>query len=402
MYTEILENFFYNFGIIVKVENILIGSVVETYELKLISTALISKIVKLQDNLTMELGMPIRIIAPIPNKQTIGIEIPLEHRQIIDFESYVSHLEDYNIINDNVFNDNLNFILGEDPYGNLRIENLINFPHLLIAGTTGSGKSNLINSIICSLLISKYSSSRIRFILIDPKRVELTCYNKLVQLWKPIVTESHEALQVLKLAIVEMEVRYKEMAEDGFKEVNKVWRKQTLQERIVIIVDELADLMLSPQAKEIEICLQRIAQLGRAAGLHLIIATQRPTVNVITGKIKTNLTTRISLKMVQEIDSRTILNCKGAETLLGKGDMLFQSSKLERLHGAFISEQTIARIVIAARKNIESIKQYVFKNDRIRHTKENLKKEFQLSNEEYDNLDIQDTINTCNIINGFK
>ena len=359
MYSDDIVNFFKKFNVDVETVSIMNGSVVDTYELKLNSNTLISKIKSLEENLTLELGMPIRIVAPIPNKKTIGIEVPTSIRKIIPFEKYIPEL-----LNSKMY---LPFILGEDVYGNPIIEDIATFPHLLIAGTTGSGKSNLINSIITSLLIVKEFNA-VKFVLIDPKRVELSAYEGLFNLdicgMPEVIKSSSHALRALHCVIKEMEERYKILENEGIKNMMEYARCGSSENPpIVIIIDELADLMLSEESIQIEVALQKIAQLGRAASIHLIVATQRPTVNIITGKIKTNLTTRISLKMAQSVDSKTILNCKGAEKLLGKGDMIFQKTLAVRYHGVLITDEFIAHVITKIKKSYEHLRQKIYIRD---------------------------------------
>ena len=317
----------------------------------------VSKITKLTDDLALLLGArAIRILAPIPGKTTIGIEVPNKNPYQISFRDMIKSLQKNEM--------QLPIALGMDVHNHVMIEDLQAMPHLLVSGTTGSGKSVFINIAINSLLF-KRSPKHLRLLMIDPKMIELTPYNKIPHLLHPVVTDLTEAKNLLCWAEKEMDLRYKKFADlhtrniISFNETIKKNTKKTMQRRvgnnikwdwvempyIVVIIDELADLMIT-QGRLVETPITRIAQKARACGIHLIIATQRPSTDIVTGLIKTNFPTRIAFKVSSSIDSRTILDTSGAEKLLGKGDMLFlqQGGHIDRLQGCFLSETDIRKI----------------------------------------------------------
>lgn len=364
MNSRILEKKLADFGVEGKVVEIKPGPVITMYELEPASGVKINKITSLADDLALALRAPsIRIVAPIPGKSVIGIEIPNNEREpvhlkdVLDTESFLSS------------NYRLPIALGEDIVGTPVITDLVKMPHLLIAGTTGSGKSVSLNAMICSILF-KSRPDEVKFLMIDPKRLELSAYEGIPHLLHPVVMDPKKASHVLKWAVEEMEKRYQIIVELGVKNIenyNKLIEKRgkeqctpplheeghNQQKRfqklpyIVIVIDELADLMMVAP-RNVEESLTRLAQMARAAGIHLIIATQRPSVDVITGVIKANFPTRISFQVSSKVDSRTIIDQLGAEHLLGSGDMLFLppgTSKLTRIHGAYVSEREIERIV---------------------------------------------------------
>jgi S-DNA-T family DNA segregation ATPase FtsK/SpoIIIE len=301
-------------------------------------------------------GQKIRIEAPIPGKAAIGIELPNPEKQTVYFK---------HILMADTFKKSksrLAMIIGQNISGVPYVTDITKMPHLLIAGQTGSGKSVCINSLICSLLMTR-TPEELRLILVDPKKVELAIYEGIPHLLSPVVTESKEAVKALYWATQEMDRRYRLLSKiEGTRNLDSFntriaagkYKEGILTEDeakplpfIVIIVDELADLMITA-SKDVETLIQRIAQLGRAAGVHLIVATQRPSVDIITGPIKANLTSRISFRTIQSTDSRTILGHVGAEKLLGTGDMLFLRNgapDIERYHGAFLSEEDVEAIV---------------------------------------------------------
>lgn len=351
-----LEKTLMNFGVEGKVVNISPGPVVTRYEIELAPGVKISKVVSLQDDLSMAVGgKKIRIEAPIPGKAAVGIELPNEDMQIVNFKS---------ILESDVFQKSkakLPVIIGRSISGVPYVTDITKMPHLLIAGQTGAGKSVGINSFICSMLMNK-KPDELRLILIDPKKVEMSYYEHIPHLLAPVVTESKEAVKALQWGVMEMTRRYRLLAKVHARNIdsfNKKIAENTIKENliseldnkrlpfIVIVVDELADLMLTA-SKDVEGLIQRIAQLARAVGIHLIVATQRPSVDIITGPIKANLTSRIAFRTIQSTDSRTILGTIGAEKLLGKGDMLFLRNgapDIERFHGSFISEEDVEIIV---------------------------------------------------------
>ena len=392
-----LEKKLSDFGVEGKVMEVKPGPVITMYELEPAPGVKINKITNLADDLALALRAPsIRIIAPIPGKGAIGIEIPNQERDPVRLRDVLDH----SAFKDSAFR--LPIALGEDIVGAPVIADLIRMPHLLIAGTTGSGKSVSLNAMICSILF-KASPDDVKFIMIDPKRLELSGYEGIPHLLHPVVINPKKASLVLRWAVEEMERRYRIIAEVGVKSIegyNKLGsgyppgpetslaangaeirknhvnikdeelspaagnqttaaalqgKTESLPGRlpyIIIIIDELADLMMVAQ-RNVEESLTRLAQMARAAGIHLILATQRPSVDVITGIIKANFPTRISFQVSSKVDSRTILDQMGAEKLLGAGDMLFVppgSSRLVRIHGAYVSDTEIERIVDFVKK----------------------------------------------------
>jgi DNA segregation ATPase FtsK/SpoIIIE-like protein len=351
-----LEKTLLNFGVEGKVVNVAPGPVVTRYEIELAPGIKISRVVSLHDDLSMAVGgKKIRIEAPIPGKAAVGIELPNDDRQMVYFK-HIMLSETFRKTKNK-----LPFIIGKNVSGIPYVSDIRKMPHLLIAGQTGSGKSVCINTIICSLLMTR-KPDELRLILIDPKKVELSYYEGIPHLISPVVTESKEAVGALQWAVGEMMRRYKMLGKVFARDIDSFNKK--VEEKsiaggviseadnkplpfIVIIVDELADLMMTA-SREVEGLIQRIAQLARAVGIHLIVATQRPSVDIITGPIKANLTSRIGFRTIQSNDSRTILGHVGAEKLLGNGDMLFLRSgapDIERYQGAFISEQDVEMIV---------------------------------------------------------
>lgn len=360
---NIIKRTLKNFNIDVEMDEVSIGPSVTRYALKPAEGVRISKIVGLQNNLELALAAsPIRIEAPIPGKSLVGIEVPNQQKAMVGLASLLSSPE---------YTDSpkpLLVALGRDITGKVQFANVAKMPHGLIAGTTGSGKSVTIHAIVTSLLF-RNSPEQLRFIMVDPKRVELTLYNDIPHLLTPVITDAKKAILSLKWAIKEMERRYDILqtekvrdigsyhdniykpAKDAFmKKGSPEEEKDQLPEPmpyIVVVMDELSDLMQA-YPRELEACIVRLAQMSRAIGIHLIIATQRPSVNVITGLIKANIPSRIALNVASQIDSRTILDQVGAEKLLGQGDMLFLSGELSkpiRLQSAFISEEELKNVV---------------------------------------------------------
>ena len=322
------------------------GPVVTTFEFKPAPHVKVSKILTLQDDLAMALkAKTIRIQAPIPGKDVVGIEIPNKHIETI-------YLRD--IIESELFQKSsspLTLALGKDIVGNPFLTDLKKLPHLLIAGTTGSGKSVGINAMILSLLY-KNSPDNLKLIMIDPKMLEFSIFNDIPHLLTPVITEPKKAIIALANTVAEMEKRYKIMSKTRTKNIegyNEKAKKEGLDTfpYIVVVIDELADLMMT-SGKEVEFYIARLAQMARASGIHLIVATQRPSVDVVTGLIKANLPSRISFKVGQKIDSKIILDTMGAESLLGRGDMLFTPpgvTGLIRLHAPYTTESDIEKIV---------------------------------------------------------
>ena len=337
--TEFLEKILMDFGVEGKIKRISYGPVVTLNEFEPASGIKVSKIVNLADDIARNTSSVSTRVATIPGKNTVGIEIPNLKR-----ENVLLH----EIISSERFNKKeikLPIALGKNISGHPIIGDLTAMPHLLIAGTTGSGKSVCINTIILSLLY-KYPPEKCNLILIDPKMLELSAYEGIPHLLCPVITESKKATAALGWAVKEMESRYKLMTSVGVKNIDGYNSKnQKHMPYIVVIVDEMSDLMLI-SGKEIENYIQRLSQMARAAGIHIIMATQRPSVDVITGTIKANFPTRISFQVSSKIDSRTILGEQGAEQLLGKGDMLFMSAanRITRIHGPYVSEPEIEKV----------------------------------------------------------
>ena len=380
MAARMLEKKLLDFGVEGDVVEVKPGPVVTMYEFAPAPGVKVNKISNLQDDLAMALqAVSIRIVAPIPGRGVVGIEIPNRDREIV-------YLKD--IIDSVAFRETkgkLPMALGKDIFGQVIVSDLAKMPHLLVAGSTGSGKSVSINTIILSLLY-RATPDDVRLIMVDPKMLELSIYEGIPHLLLPVVTNPKKASLALAWAVREMERRYQLMADKGVRNLDGYNRKLAKEAKdaenlppepepvedfldaemeppvfvepeqelehghlpyIVVIVDELADLMMVA-GREIEESIARLAQMARAAGIHLILATQRPSVDVITGLIKANFPTRISFKVFSRTDSRTILDSMGAETLLGMGDMLFLPpgvGYLQRIHGAFVSELEVQRVV---------------------------------------------------------
>ncbi len=343
--SKIIEETMANFGISAKVEQVNSGPAVTCYELVPAANVKLSKIVGLADNLAFSLASSdIRIEAPIPGKTAVGIEIPNRVKSMVTLEEVIASKEFRE------YDSDLPLVLGKDTEGSVVISSIDDMPHLLVAGATGSGKSVCINSIIISLLY-KTSPEDLRMILIDPKIVELGVYNAIPHMLIPVVTNPKKAATTLAWAVEEMERRYKTFAENYVKDIKSYNEKMApfgeKMSKIVIIIDELADLMMVA-SNEVEDYIARLAQMARAAGMHLILATQRPSVDVITGVIKANIPSRISFAVTSQVDSRTILDSSGAEKLLGKGDMLFYPSsypKPKRIQGCFVSQKEVDRVI---------------------------------------------------------
>lgn len=338
-----LEEVLSSFGISAKVVNATQGPTVTRYEIEPAQGVKVSRIVNLTDDIALNLAAQhIRMEAPIPGKSAIGIEVPNTKTEAV-------HLRD--VLDCSDFKDARGGIpvgLGKDIAGKPVITDLAKMPHLLVAGTTGSGKSVCVNTLISSILFSR-KPEEVKLLLIDPKMVELSVYNGIPHLMAPVVTDMKKAAAVLRWAVREMEARYKAFAASGKRDIksyNEAHPKSAMP-LIVLIIDELADLMMTAP-DDIEESISRLAQMARAAGIHMVLATQRPSVNVITGSIKANVPSRISFAVGSQIDSRTILDMAGAEKLLGKGDMLFSpigANKPIRVQGAFISDDEVEHLV---------------------------------------------------------
>ena len=347
---NIIKRTLESFGIPVEMSEINVGPKVTRYTLKPAEGVKLSKIVALNPDLALALAAhPIRIEAPIPGKSLVGIEVPNKAAAIVRLGSLMVYPEF-------AASGQLGFVLGRDVTGNLILADIAKMPHLLLAGATGSGKSVALHSLIVSLLY-KNSPEMLRFVMIDPKRVELSIYNGIPHLITPVVTEGKKAVNVFRWAIGEMERRYGTLESSGNRDIksyNAAHKEEPIA-NIVIVIDELADLMAA-YGREIESSIVRLAQMARATGIHLVVATQRPSVEVITGLIKANITSRMALQVASQVDSRTILDNAGAEKLLGGGDMLFISAELSkprRIQGAYISEEEIGAVAEFIRKNNE-------------------------------------------------
>ncbi len=336
-----------DFGVSGRVVQVLPGPVVTMYEFEPASGIKVSRIVNLADDLALGMkALSVRIVAPVPGKSVVGIEIPNPHREPVLLREILASSAFQQATS------RLVLALGKDILGTPTVTDLAQIPHLLIAGATGSGKSVGLNSMICSILLNT-TPEEVKFIMIDPKMLELSVYDGIPHLIAPVVTHPKKAAAALRWAVDEMERRYRVLAEHGVRGIegyNQAHPAQPLP-YIVVVIDELADLMLVAR-REVEDSLTRLAQMARAAGIHLLVATQRPSVDVLTGIIKANFPARISFQVSSRTDSRTILDAIGAERLLGKGDMLFLppgTSKLLRIHGAYVAEAEIKRLVDALR-----------------------------------------------------
>lgn len=342
-----LEETLASFGVEAKVIQVAKGPSVTRFELQPNAGVKVSKIVNLADDIALNLAASgVRIEAPIPGKAAVGIEVPNKELTPVFLREVIESQEFSNT------HGNLIFGLGKDIAGNCVVSDLSKMPHVLIAGATGSGKSVCINTLIISILY-KYNPEQVKLLMIDPKVVELSVYNGIPHLLIPVVTDPKKAAGALNWAVNEMTRRYKLFADNGVRNIegyNELFDKGTIEAKlpfVIIVVDELADMMMVCP-NDVEDYIGRLAQMARAAGMHLVIATQRPSVDVITGVIKANIPSRISFAVSSQIDSRTILDTAGAEKLLGRGDMLFYpvgEAKPVRIQGAFISEEEVERVV---------------------------------------------------------
>jgi len=347
--SELLAHKLQDFDIQGRVTQVYPGPVVTMFEYEPAPGVKVSKIVNLSDDLALAMKAgSVRIVAPLPGKAAVGIEVPNNSREIVYFRQILESPE-YR-----AHKSKLKVPLGKDIFGASVVSALDKMPHLLVAGATGSGKSVTINSIILALLFNA-QPNEIKLVLVDPKMLELSLYNEIPHLLTPVVTQPKRAAETLRALVAEMERRYRMLAEKSSKNVDSYNKGVPEAERmpyIVVIIDELADLMMTVQ-REVEDSIMRLAQMARAAGIHLIVATQRPSVDVITGLIKANLPARISFQVSSKTDSRTILDANGAENLLGMGDMLFLppgTAQLMRVHGCFVSEAEIKRVVEFVKK----------------------------------------------------
>jgi S-DNA-T family DNA segregation ATPase FtsK/SpoIIIE len=341
----ILEQKLKDFGVLGKVREIRPGPVVTLFEFEPAPGIKINKIANLSDDLALAMSaLSVRIIAPIPGKSVVGIELPNENRESVVLSELLTSVRFAESASP------LTFAMGKDSSGKPYISDLTKMPHLLIAGTTGSGKSVAVNAMICSV-VYKSSPQEVKFVMIDPKMVELSIYEGIPHLAAPVVVDVRKAANVLKNVVAEMESRYSLLAEMKVRNIDSYNQKSKSEgypkmPYLVVVVDEFADLMMVA-GKEVEQSIIRIAQMARAVGIHLILATQRPSVNVITGIIKANMPARLSFKVSSKIDSRTVIDCNGAELLLGRGDSLFippGTSETVRVHGCFVSDDEVGRI----------------------------------------------------------
>jgi DNA segregation ATPase FtsK/SpoIIIE, S-DNA-T family len=360
--SELLSRKLLDFDIQGRVTQVYPGPVVTMFEFEPAPGVKVSRIVGLSDDLALSMkAASVRIVAPLPGKAAVGIEVPNNTRETVYFRQILEAPEYQST------KSRLKIPLGKDIFGASVVTSIDKMPHLLVAGATGSGKSVAINSIILALLYNA-RPNEIKLAMVDPKMLELSVYEGIPHLISPVVTQPKKAAETLRAIVAEMDRRYRQLAEKGNKNIESYNKGVPEAERlpyIVVIIDELADLMMTV-AREVEDSIMRLAQMARAAGIHLIVATQRPSVDVITGLIKANLPSRISFQVSSKTDSRTILDANGAENLLGMGDMLFQppgSAHLMRVHGCFVSEAEIKRVVEFVKKqgkpNYELLQQRV-------------------------------------------
>ncbi len=341
---RILEETLEDFGISVKVTDIEQGPVITRYELEPAPGVKLNRIVALGDDIALAMkAQSVRIVAPIPGKARVGVEVPNSHSSMVYLKELLSCSEFQNA------ESKLELALGKDIAGHPVITDLGDMPHFLIAGTTGSGKTVCVNSLILSMLY-RCSPADLRMVMVDPKMVELAPYNGLPHLLCPVVTDAKKASAALGWVVNEMEERYQLLAKESSRNIDAYNQKVEDKEKIpyiVVVIDEMADLMMIAR-DQIESAITRLAQLSRAVGIHLIMATQRPSVDVITGVIKANFPARVSFKVASKVDSRTVLDTNGADKLLGKGDMLFMKpgeAKLTRAQGSLVSDEEIERVV---------------------------------------------------------
>ena len=367
--SAIIKKTLENFGLGVEMSEINIGPTVTQYSLKPAEGIKLSKITALSNNLSLALAShPIRIEAPIPGKSLVGIEMPNKQRCQVRLRDLIANP------NFQKSPSNLLLVLGKDVSGNPCYADLARMPHLLVAGSTGTGKTIFLNNILASLLYQS-SPDILRLILIDPKRVEFTAYKDLPHLLAPVIFDAHKTVNALKWLTSEMERRFEVLSQNGSRDIASYNRKVADDETeeslpyIVVVIDELADLMAA-KGREVEAGIVRLAQMARAVGIHLIVATQRPSVEVITGLIKANITSRVTFQVASQVDSRTVLDTAGAEKLLGAGDLLFVSAEVvkpKRIQAAYVSEKEVGKIVswVKGQKDkikTEKLKEEIFEN----------------------------------------
>ena len=384
---NIIKRTLESFGISVEMGEIHVGPTVTRYTLKPAEGVRLSRITALHQDLALALAAhPIRIEAPIPGKSLVGIEVPNKAAAIVRLGSIIRYPEFQKAAP-------LTFTLGRNVSGDPIFQDIGKMPHLLVAGATGSGKSITIHSIIISLLY-KNSPEMLRFIMVDPKRVELSTYSGIPHLLSPVITENKKALGALRWAIQEMDRRYQILLDSGSRDVKSYHKNHHDLPYIVIVIDELADLMTS-YGREVEGSIIRLAQMARATGIHLIVSTQRPSVEVITGLIKANITTRVALQVASQIDSRTILDTSGAEKLLGNGDLLLTSAELSkprRVQGAFITENEIKSVVKFIKENNEIEEDEEVSEDELEEAGDEAEEGPSLNFDEYADEDVEDEL----------
>jgi S-DNA-T family DNA segregation ATPase FtsK/SpoIIIE len=361
--SELLEKVFADFNIQIRVINVKIGPVVTLYEILPAAGIKINSIINLADDISRSMGVgPVRI-SQIFGTQYLGVEVPNDKRESVTIKELLSDTNFKNTIH------KIPICIGKDISGNIEVIDLSKTPHLLVAGTTGSGKSVFINTLLASLLY-KFSPKQLKLILIDPKMLELSVYNDIAHLLTPVVTEPKKAIIALKWVCKEMERRYSMMNEEGTRSLEGYNQKASeALPYIVVFIDEMADLMMTA-GKEVEHYVQRLAQMARACGIHLVMATQRPSVDIITGSIKANFPSRVSFQVASKYDSRTVLGEIGAEQLLGNGDMLMtkNGSNLIRYQSAFISDNEVNKLILEIKKSqkvqyLDELEEIIKNND---------------------------------------
>jgi len=373
--SQILEDTLRDFGIEVKVSRVDQGPIITRYELQPAPGVKITRITALNDDIALAMkATSVRIVAPIPGKSVVGIEVPNSAKNLV----YVRDIIDTKEFSDSKLT--LALALGKDTAGKALIADLADMPHLLIAGTTGSGKTVCMNAIIVSLLY-RYKPEELKFVMVDPKMVELATFNGLPHLLCPVVTSAKKAAAVLEWVVSQMEERYKLLAKVAARNI-KAYNEKVPENRlsyIIVIIDELADLMVVAKG-DVENSITRLAQLSRAVGIHIILATQRPSVNVVTGVIKANFPARISFQVASKVDSRTVLDMNGADKLLGKGDMLFMqpgADKMVRGQSSLVSDAEIEAVVnyIKNQKEVEYNKEILDVQEKKTHHRKNMEKD---------------------------
>jgi S-DNA-T family DNA segregation ATPase FtsK/SpoIIIE len=379
----IIKKTLQNFDIPVEMAEVNIGPTVTQYTFKPAEGVKLSKISGLSNDLSLALAAyPIRIEAPVPGRSLVGIEIPNRIRAKVRLRDLISNP---------IFQTspaNLNLILGRDVSGSAVYSDLAKMPHMLVAGSTGSGKTIFLNTLILSL-IYRNSPEMMKFILVDPKRVEFPVYNDLPHLLAPVILDAHRAVNSLRWLISEMERRFQVLsavkARDIISYNQQISDKSELLPYIVLVVDELADLMAA-KGKEMEAGIVRLAQMSRAVGIHLVLATQRPSVEVITGLIKANITSRVTFQVASQVDSRTIIDMAGAEKLLGQGDMLFLSSELgkpRRIQGSYLSDKEVKRVANYIKSKNERSEDFAISDDFLNNQREDSQRGLDMQEGEF-------------------